>query len=482
MGVPLYLGLVTGILYVASINWHYDDPFITFRYVYNLAHGLGFVYNPGERVLATTSPLFVLLLASFHSLWSDIPQLANLIGALSLALGGLFLSDLAQTWGTPIVGWVSLLIYPTFPLLLITLGSEIPLYLAFCLGAYTLYARQNHMSSAVFAALATLTRPDGVLVPLALLIGYLARTRTQIPWKAILLYLGLTLPWFIFAWGHFGSPLPATLAAKQHQGSMAISSRFAPRLLAIVRNYSHHWYFWPTTALTIGGIVFMVLRSRHWSLIFLWIAQYITAYMILGVSGHHWYYAPLVPGLIVLFSLGITAICTQFPFISQQIHRQLRPQYPLIISFFVILLLLWSGNNLRQYMNTRDSRFPIYREVGKWLRVNTPTFSKVGTLEAGIIGYYAQRPMIDFTGLLQTEVAAQLTMDATYADAARWAIERYQPEYLVLQAGMFPEIEQDYTQKNCSVVQHFSGARYNYQSDLLVYECNPNYSLKRLHD
>jgi len=34
-----------------------DDAYITFRYAQNLAAGLGFVYNAGERVLGTTTPL-----------------------------------------------------------------------------------------------------------------------------------------------------------------------------------------------------------------------------------------------------------------------------------------------------------------------------------------------------------------------------------------------------------------------------------------
>ena len=40
-----------------------DDAFITMRYAANLAAGKGFVYNAGQRVLGTTSPLFALLLA-----------------------------------------------------------------------------------------------------------------------------------------------------------------------------------------------------------------------------------------------------------------------------------------------------------------------------------------------------------------------------------------------------------------------------------
>ena len=54
--------LVRGLLVYYS-NYTADDSFITFRYVENIASGKGFVYNQGERVLGTTTPLYTLLLA-----------------------------------------------------------------------------------------------------------------------------------------------------------------------------------------------------------------------------------------------------------------------------------------------------------------------------------------------------------------------------------------------------------------------------------
>src|SRR3990172_2277897 len=96
----LYLLLVSALLYGAFSAWAYDDPFITYRYANNLMHGGGFVYNPGERVLSTTTPLFTLLLAALGRLWPDLPRLANLLGAISLAAGGLLLWDLARSWKT----------------------------------------------------------------------------------------------------------------------------------------------------------------------------------------------------------------------------------------------------------------------------------------------------------------------------------------------------------------------------------------------
>jgi hypothetical protein len=129
--VVVYLVGTSLLLYSFFSNWGYDDPFITYRYAANLQHGLGFVYNPGERVLSTTTPLFTLLLALLGNLWPDLPHLANLLGAVSLAIGGVCLWDLAQTWKAPLVGWSGLLLYPVFPLLAATLGSETLLYLAF---------------------------------------------------------------------------------------------------------------------------------------------------------------------------------------------------------------------------------------------------------------------------------------------------------------------------------------------------------------
>ena len=88
-----------------------------------------------------------------------------------------------------------------------------------------------------------------------------------------------------------------------------------------------------------------------------------------------------------------------------------------------------------------DARLGIYQEVGEWLFTNTPADASVGTLEVGIIGYYAQRPMIDFAGLLQPDVVQVFRPDATYDDTAQWAIEHHRPDYLVLQVGVLPRVD-----------------------------------------
>ena len=489
----LYLSLATILIYVAFSGWAYDDPFITYRYAQNLAKGNGFVYNVGERVLSTTTPLFTLLLAMLSPLWKDLPHLANLLGAFCLALGGWFLWDLAHTWrqptqlGTTVVGFAGLLLYPTFPLVIRTLGSETPLYLALCLGTFAFYARRNYNLTAILAALAVLTRPDGVLVPAILAIDYLLRVRRPIPWSGVLLFAIIILPWFIFSWSYFGSPFPATLAAKQHQGSMAISQRFAPGLLNIMNTYIQQWYFWVEVILGGLGLIWIGWRARIWGLFISWTILYFLAYTILDVSRYYWYYAPLVPGLIVTTGLGAAGLCTLAIEAVENKRRnrvendavqlaKKAPTNPIIWLAYLPLaailgIALSQVGTLRQIQTQFDARIAAYQATGEWLRENTPATSRIGALEIGAIGYYSQRPVIDFAGLIQPEVTAHIGRETTYADLALWAVERYHPEYLVLHEGIFPALEQGYAAQFCRLVKNIPGAPLGYNKNLKIYDC-----------
>lgn len=483
----LYVVLVTAFLFLLLTDWAYDDPFITYRYARNLSDGLGFVYNPGERILSTTTPLFTISLALLSNLWADIPHLANLIGAISLALGGVFLWDLAHIWKTPLVGWVALLLYPTFPLLFTTMGSETPLYLALCLGSFSLYARKRYSWTAVFSALAVLTRPDGVLVPILLACDYMIGVRRLIPWKVIVLFLAITIPWFLFAWLYFGSPLPVTLVAKQHQGSMAISQQFLRGLITTVYAYLSSWQHLLAAALALVGIIWMLMYARRWILFLSWPVFYTISYSILGVSRYFWYYAPLVPGFIVATGLGVTAIAglaqksKYFDYAPQgesmgvksgSSFSEVKKRLPILsISVLLIVLAFAQVNELWRFKDQSDPRKLIYQAVGGWLNDYSSSEATIAALEIGIIGYYADRPMVDFAGLLYPEVASQLSIDTTYEDAAMWAVERYEPDYVVLPKGGYQSMKESYLSERCRIVQHFPGEPYGFTAQMNIYEC-----------
>ena len=476
----LYGGLVSGLLYAGFSHWAYDDPFISYRYAENLARGLGFVYNPGLRVLSTTTPLFTLLLALLSPFASDLHSLANLTGSVSIALGGLFLFDLARTWGAPRAGLAALLLYPTFSLLLFTLGSETPLALALCLAAFAFYARRRFSLTAAAGALAILTRPDTALVPLLLGAAYLFERRRMkasgrqdpFPWKAALVFLAITLPWLAFAWAYFGSPLPVTLVAKQHQGTMAISLGFAPGFLQVARDFARLWQYWVEAALALGGLVFVLARDRRWLVFLAWPLAHFAAYALLGVGNYFWYYAPLAPGFLILAGLGLHALSlANVPSLARlHIATPLRLAAALPVGL-ALLLSLAQAHDLWSVHPITDPRFSIYQAAGSWLQAETPPDTTVGALEVGIIGYYARRPMVDFAGLIQPDISEQLTAWTSFEDSALWAAGRYHSDYIVLQDGALPGFEAEYARSRCRLAQVFHGEEYGSPSDLRIYAC-----------
>ena len=508
----VYLAAAAGFIWAAMRGWGYDDPFITFRYARNLAAGLGFVYNPGQQVLSTTTPLLALLLAAIAAPWQgaiNIPQAANLIGALSLAAGGLMIWAMLHDHRAG----SSLLLYPLFPLLLNTLGSEMALYLALCLGAWLAYSRRRYVLTALLLGLAVLARPDAILLAGVLggdwLVGEMrsGRGRGQAErsyrgslrsiMAALLAFLAVVGPWVVFAWLYFGSPLPATLFAKQQQGGMAISQRFAPGLFHILSGYPRYVFTWVEAGLAGLGL-FALLdrrfpdpRRRSLALLFIWTLVYFAAYSWLGVSRYHWYYAPLSPAWIVLVGLGVDWIYRRFAMLKRTpAHPKAHaPDYGWAAGLAGLLLLAVLQASLLGLLpgqrRTVDPRLAVYRQVGDWLSSQVSDQSSIGALEVGIIGYYAMRTpghlgaadlatplMVDFAGLLQPEVAVQITRDSQYADTAQWAVEHYHPSYLALNGGAFPDLESGYAAKNCQRVRQMTGV---FASALAVdiYACTP---------
>ncbi len=460
--IIVYSVTASGILFLLFSQHAYDDPFITFRYADNLRRGLGFVYNPGERVLSTTAPLYALLLAGLAHLWTNLPQLSNLISALSLGLGGVFLYHIGQRWEA-IAGIVAAVLFPFFPLMASTFGAETCFYVMLCLGAFALYASKHYGAAMALAALATLTRSDGVLVAAVLGTHFLI-TQRRIPWRPMLLFALLIAPWYLFSWGYFGSPFPVTLSAKQHQGQMAISDSFPQGFVRLLRNYAKHPLYWLHGALALLGIGYTFVKAQRWIPLLAWGLLYFVSYTVLGVSRYFWYYAPLIPVILIAVGLGVAAI------------KRWLPQYLLqgwrggLLLTALLAILLWPQARGLWYVHQHpDQRVNIYRNVGTWLNQNTPSDASVGTLEVGIIGYYARRRMIGFAGLIQPAVAKQMGQNTTYRDTSLWAVQEYQPEYLVLTPGRFSRLSRDLTTGHCVALQTF--IEEDYPNELVVYKC-----------
>ena len=450
-------------------SWYYDDPFITYRYAWNLIHGLGFVYNPGERVLSTTTPFFTILLAGFGLIWPNFPLLATVIGCLAAVSSGLLFWDLAKQWKMEIAAWVGLLLLPIFPLVSSTISSETPLYIALVLGTLDLYVRRRFTLAGLTSAILVLVRPDGILLPLLLAIVFLLKKNEHRPWGAVGIFIGINALWFGFAWLYFGSPIPMTLLSKHQQGVMSISQQFAPGFVKIISLYSHTWYFLIEALLAMIGAAWLIIRRHASSLLVIWTMFYFLAYSLLGVTRYFWYYAPLVPAFILLTGGGFEMLVEVFNRIKGR--RDTRKWLARLLFIVLAILSIFQGINTYNFTQTPDKRIFLYRSVGEWLHENTQEKDQIGMLEVGIIGYYSERSVIDFAGLIQPEVARQMRADTTYEDTARWAIETFHPSYLVLSPEVFPELINDYAKEQCSEVQYFNAEKYQAIINMVIFKC-----------
>lgn len=466
----IYLGALTAAIYTLFADWSYDDPYIVYRYARNLANGQGFVYNPGEHVLSVTTILLPLLLAEASRLGLDIPQVARLSSAFFLACGGLLLWELGRVFRSRAAGWVCLALYPILPLMLTTLGSEISMTLAFCLAALVCYARRRYNLASLFLALATLARPDSLLLGGVLFLHYVFWINEPFPWKAAAIFAVILVPWVVFAWLYFGSPIPVTLMAKQFQGTLTISQKFAPGLLALVWSNLRQPYFAAQAILAACGILFSVYQRRDWALLWGWSVMYGLTYTFLGVSRYFWYYAPLALSWIAAVGVGIAALVD----LRERLMTARKTSLPIsgiTASFITLFVFVCQAQSVWFVQERGDLRYESYRAVGEWLRENTSATSKVGTLEVGIIGYYSERPMIDFAGLIQPEVAPQLANQDSYEGAARWAIDRYRPEYVVLREDVFPTLEAEYLTQYCRRVFTLPADWPRYPWEMRIYQC-----------
>ncbi len=226
-----------------------DDAYITFRYAYNLLSGSGLVYNPGEWVLGTTTPVYAALMA-FSGFFAGGPQ-ANFP---VLALGINIIADILTCWlllwlgrkgQIPAAGAAAALAWAVLPFSVTFAigGLETSLFVLLLTATTSAHLAERRVWTAFLAALSLLTRPDALLLlgPLALdrfWTGWAApwlahrkskldhsapkkaapqqgsNHRPNITWGEAAAATVPVLAWFGYATLVYGSPLPHSVTAK----------------------------------------------------------------------------------------------------------------------------------------------------------------------------------------------------------------------------------------------------------------------------
>ena len=269
-------------------RWAADDAYIDFRVVDNMLHGLGPVFNAGERVEAYTSPLWVGMLAALH--WAfgfvDLPWTAVVLGLL-MSIAGLATASYAALllWrdgegdrvAVPVGAAVFVAVSPVWDFA--TSGLETGLVFAWLGATFLALVRLWHEAPerapswwarpvpvAVLIGLGPLIRPDlgifslgfvVVLLSLAPAQKRLARARL-VAWT-----LALPLAYQAFRMGYFAELVPNTAIAKE--AGKADWSRGLAYLWDFVRPYA---LYLPLAAVAaLGAIEWRRLRTRRGALL-----------------------------------------------------------------------------------------------------------------------------------------------------------------------------------------------------------------------
>lgn len=444
----------------------WEDFYITYRTSKNLVEGHGLVYQIGERVHTFTSPLGVLLPALALKLTggsSDEGALWIFRIWCSCALGGasvlLWLAAGAWGWSGFARGFLALLPLVESKCVDYAInGMEtalVLLWLAWML--QILSASRPGAATKLGLAWAGLmwTRPDGFVFGGALALGWLvflpkkspAETRrglVLIYLRAILVTTALYLPWLLWAWHYYGSPIPNTIIAKglgavyphwREWGQILLRQSLFFSWQGRLREIylpAYSWFggwpaplvWWMQIAAGLGAIYWAVPRvnaiGRAASLAFFLSSLYASA-----VPKFPWYYP--CHALAAMVVLGAVAEdCRTWLSRQQKWTTLARAPFVAHLAFSVVLLGMAAWQLREQQVIIERQR----AGIGLWLRAHRATPHDTVFLEPlGYIGFYSQLKMLDFPGLAAPEVIA-----ARREVGNGWGalIHRLDPDWLVL--------------------------------------------------
>ncbi|HEX3049582.1 MAG TPA: hypothetical protein VHP83_02925 [Aggregatilineaceae bacterium] len=431
IGVVMFIGASASL---HDVGFPLDDSWIHQTYARNLAEEGEWAFIPGEPSVASTSPLFTVVLSLGYVLHIPFFVWTFIVGFLALSVAGWIALALGEKMfpKLPFVGlFTGLAVVTSWHLVwAATSGMETMLFSTLSLAVIGLTWREisaqktatrgefrRGLSTGLVGAALTLTRPEGAgLVALAGLFVVAAQPygswRTE--WKRYLAWGGgLALGWMAgiapyAAMNYHISEtfLPNTSAAKQAEYANLLE-------LPLLERYGR--MFLP---LVIGGQLLMVpgvivafvilvkrIKRNRVALLYLlpaaWIFLDVSAYALRLPTAyqHGRYVMPVVPHIFLYGVGGTIAIVDRARFgpVQRVASRSLGLASALIMPAFLIMGAQVYARDVR-IINTEMVT------TAKWVRDHLPPNELLAVHDIGAVGYYAPRSILDLAGLVSPEV------------------------------------------------------------------------------
>jgi hypothetical protein len=393
---------------------HYmvDDAYIGFRYIDNLLHGRGLVFNPGERIEGVTNIGWLLALTPFAALLGA-PLAAKLVGAFFLAATACLAGAIAWRLSDagprlPMAITAASLIMAQFDLTYFALAGMETGLIAFLLLSALWFGLDDRKPRlvAVIAAAAFAVRPEAVLVyPIALSVGILSRS---IDMRALAtrgaIFAGLCLTMTAARYFYFGDFVPNTFHAKLGGSGLfglIVTSTPAPTNIPfpfgglfaaamLLAGAAAVWRRAAPAAAVAGAIV---------------AAGYVFArYAPPDWTGTGRYFAPYVPAAAIVLLAG-----------GAFIERRLRPDGGWPVMTLLLAGVIALSGVIATNAQSAPKKFAVYpgyvmttqplQEAARWIRDHTPADAVIATRRIGLVAYASGRRVWDYSlGLTDREI------------------------------------------------------------------------------
>jgi hypothetical protein len=420
--IPLVLMLTARIVAWWYIRVASEDAYITYRYARSLATGHGLVFNPNERVMGFSSPLWTVWNALGYLVTRDPVVWSRAWSILADAVTLIAMGRLISRHASRVSAFCFTFFFAVWPYFaaLAVSGMEISTMLALAALSAALVEARHPLAGGTLGALA-LTRPEGLLIAAMIALG--ARTRDRliaasivaIALTALALYFGTVIPQSVAAKARiYGTPGPLA--------GVFWWEWLLPFLLG-------HWpKLTDTVLLTVMTIVvapgFVVGLRQLWGARRSALARLVAAmlliwlgYSMLGVAYFWWYLAAPLLGVIAAASIG-------FPRLIQGPG--------IFVTAATMVLGMWSIA-LNLYAGRSDEERLSFGRAGQYLAEHASPGDKVLLEPIGMIGYMAPVVVLDETGLVSPQVTERRMRGAGwYSDIV--GTER--PQWLVLRYGV----------------------------------------------
>lgn len=375
-----------------------DDFFITIRYAVNVAQGRGWVFNPGERVQGTTTPLLTILIALFMRLGLPPIFSVRLICSAFLFGTSIFCYGYFRRKGQEGIGFAAgLILYFILPVMQL-FGNEVPLCFFFIMASLYYFDREEWKTSAVFQCLYALTRMEGLLF-FIICTTILFWRKKKVVYGVLIPPVLLIIPWFVFSHIYFGDIFPNTLYAKARQGAqMNIWIPFSTGLHHTWRELFLNAEI-PFFSLCAWFGLTALLRRRH-GLLLSWIIIHQVSYWLIGVPGSYkWYYYPLWLLYPMALAGGVAFFSGDAADFSALKGR------PRIVYGALLAFLLFQGYRQPHINTFYHARHDLYKNVAAYIRQNMPAGSQLIADEIGIIGYLLpDYTILDTAGIVHKNI------------------------------------------------------------------------------